>query len=606
MEDLGINVVFRAEDTQFEGAVKKVNKELKETKADLSQINKELKLDPTNVSKLAEKTKLLKDMQKELTDKVDAYRQAMGKVEKGSKEWNSLNKELQKADTSLRQLNEELKNMPSAPAQALAKHLEDVGNKMQNVGKGVEDIGKKFSILSAGAVALGTAGVKFNAQMEQYQTAFTTLIGDEKEASRVIEEIQKDASKSPFNTESLVQANQYLISAGVSADESREAIMSLGDAIASTGGGSSELSRMAQNLQQIKNTGKATAQDIKQFANAGINIYGLLADSTGKTVEQLQDMDISYDVLTTALKKASSEGGKYYGAMAKQSETLNGSLSTLKDSFNSLLGELTQSLVPIIKQIIQFINDLMTRIREMDQGQKDMITKIGLVIATLGPALVVIGKIISTVGVLTSKLAPIVKIVGSLSSATLGWIAVIGLVISAIVTLYKNNEDFRNTVNNTAKEIWGKIKPALQDLWTIMQTGWDIIKELTKRAIELWEAFMDSTAGEIFKEIIQGIIDQLMWFIEIIVKVIGKVKDLFTWFGDILGLSKDVGNISISKGSISGGGSYQSGGYMSSGFNITMNNSFNVNGNPTEQMLNDWADALTNRIDENLGRMYAL
>ena len=606
MEDLGINVVFRGEDTQFTAAVKQVNKELKETKADLSQVNKELKLDPTNVQKLTEKTKLLKDMQKELTEKVNAYREAMSKVDKGSDQWWQMEKELRKIETSLANVTNELNNLPSAPAQALAKKLEDVGGKLESIGGKIENVGKKLSVLSAGAVALGTVGVKFNAQMEQYQTAFTTLIGDADQAAEALESIQKDASSSPFNTESLVQANQYLIAAGVTADESRETIMALGDAIAATGGGSNELSRMAQNLQQVKNTGKATAQDIKQFANAGINIYGLLADSTGKTVQELQDMDISYEVLNDALKKASKEGGKYYGAMEKQSETLNGSISTLKDSFNSLMGELTSSLVPIIKDIVQFVNDLITKLKEMSPEQKEMITRIGLVVAALGPALVFIGKITTSVGGLVKSLAPLVKTIGTISSTTMAWVAVIALVVAAIVTLYRNNEEFRNAVNNTAKAIWEKVKPALQDLWDIAKMGWEILKELTKRAIELWNTFMNSEAGNVFKQIIMDIVDALLWFIDVITSVIKGVKELFKWFGSLLGITSDVGNISISKGAVSGGGVYQSGGYMSGGFNITMNNSFNVNGNPTEQMLNDWADALTNRIDENLGRMYAL
>lgn len=45
---------------------------------------------------------------------------------------------------------------------------------------------------------------------------------------------------------------------------------------------------MAQNLQQIKNAGKATAADIKQFAYAGIDVYGILADYTGKSTAEVQ------------------------------------------------------------------------------------------------------------------------------------------------------------------------------------------------------------------------------------------------------------------------------------------------------------------------------
>jgi tape measure domain-containing protein len=200
----------------------------------------------------------------------------------------------------------------------------------QEAVKGVEQIAK--------------AGIEFNAKMEQYQTGLTTLLGSEKEAAAVMEQIRKDAARTPFDVDSLTQANQMLISTGMSADKARDDVLNLANAIAATGGGSAELSRMASNMQQIKNVGKATAMDIRQFAMAGINIYQLLADATGKTTEQVKDMEVSYDLLSKALAKAAEEGGAYYGAMEAQAETFNGRLSTLKDNAIQLAGTLTQDL----------------------------------------------------------------------------------------------------------------------------------------------------------------------------------------------------------------------------------------------------------------------
>ena len=87
---------------------------------------------------------------------------------------------------------------------------------------------------------------------------------------------------------------------------------------------------MASNLQQIRNAGKATSMDIRQFAYAGIDVYGILAETTGKNVEELKKMDITYEQLSEALIKASSEGGKYYNGQITMSDTLNGKISMLK------------------------------------------------------------------------------------------------------------------------------------------------------------------------------------------------------------------------------------------------------------------------------------
>ena len=223
----------------------------------------------------------------------------------------------------------------------IGKTLTSAFVKSQLLATSIIGLAKKFSSLGEGIV---NQGVAFNQQMEKYTTGFTNMLGSAEKAQAVLNQIKQDAASTPLNVDSLVQANQLLISAGVSAGEARSTILALGDAVSATGGGSEVLSRMAANLQQIKNVGKAASIDIKQFAYAGINIYQILADYTGKSVQEVQSMTITYDLLTAALKKASEEGGRYYNAMETQSQTLSGRIETLKDNWAQLLGTLTKGL----------------------------------------------------------------------------------------------------------------------------------------------------------------------------------------------------------------------------------------------------------------------
>ena len=215
----------------------------------------------------------------------------------------------------------------SAKATVLANMLTSLGTKAVGLAKGFVEM-----------------GISYNAQIEKYTTGFTNMLGSAEKAQAVLNQIKQDAARTPLNVDSLVQANQLLISAGVSAGEARSTILALGDAVSATGGGSEVLSRMAANLQQIKNVGKAASIDIKQFAMAGIDIYGVLADYTGKSTAEVQGMTITYDLLTAALQKASEEGGRYYNSMATQSQTLSGRIETLKDNWSQLLGTLTKGL----------------------------------------------------------------------------------------------------------------------------------------------------------------------------------------------------------------------------------------------------------------------
>jgi tape measure domain-containing protein len=209
-------------------------------------------------------------------------------------------------------------------------------------------IGEAFVDMAAQAVQgveqIAKAGIDFNAKMETYQTAFTTLMGDAQMATLALDQIRQDAASTPFDVDSLTQANQALLAAGVSAADARDDVLNLANAIAATGGGSAVLSRMAANMQQIKNTGKATAMDIRQFANAGINIYGVLADYLGVTAEEASQLDVTYEQLTGAFEHAAQAGGMYAGAMEAQSQTFNGRMATLKDNALQLAGVLTEDL----------------------------------------------------------------------------------------------------------------------------------------------------------------------------------------------------------------------------------------------------------------------
>lgn len=225
-----------------------------------------------------------------------------------------------------------------------------------------------FSKLGSAALSAAegfiSSGIEYNAQIEKYTTGFTNMLGSAEAAQQVMSQIQEDAAKTPFDVESLTKANQYLISAGENASYARSTIMALGDAVSATGGGNDELNRMSQNLQQIANTGKATTADIKQFAYAGIDVYGILADYTGKSTTEVQNMTISYDLLTQALQAASEEGGRYYNSMDTQSQTMNGRVSTLQDNVKQLAGLLTGDLSSGVGVVIGNLNDMLVAAQE--------------------------------------------------------------------------------------------------------------------------------------------------------------------------------------------------------------------------------------------------
>ena len=301
------------------------------------------------------------------------YNESVGKTGKASSETKNLKTMLAQAEaqlrattTALKAANNGMDDFASSTDKASSKSLAGAiaqGTVMAGI------FSKLYAAALSAAEGFIASGIEYNAQLESYTTGFTNMLGSAEAAKAAMDAIQEDAARTPFDVASLTQANQLLISAGENAGYSRKAIMALGDAVSATGGGNAELSRMSANLQQIANVGKASAIDIKQFAYAGINIYQVLADYTGKSVQEVQKMTISYDLLSQALIAASEEGGRYYNAMDTQSQTMNGRVSTLKDNVSQLAGLMTQDLSGAVGKVIEKLNDM--TVAAQDAYKKD-------------------------------------------------------------------------------------------------------------------------------------------------------------------------------------------------------------------------------------------
>lgn len=316
---------------------------------------------------VASLTKEYTDLQKRVNETAQKYNEQAKATGETSKETRALLTQLQAERTHLAEVQQALNNAST--------YMKSFGDSTRNTESGLASsiakgqiLGNVLTTLASkaldAAVGFVQTGIEYNAQIEKYTTGFTNMLGSAEAANEAMKAIQEDAARTPFDVASLTQANQLLISAGENAGYSRKVIMALGDAVSAAGGGNAELSRMAANLQQIANVGKASAIDIKQFAYAGINIYQVLADYTGKSVQDVQSMTVSYDLLSEALIAASEEGGRYYNAMDTQSQTMNGRVSTLKDNVSQLAGLMTGDLSNGIGMVISNLNDMTVAAQE--------------------------------------------------------------------------------------------------------------------------------------------------------------------------------------------------------------------------------------------------
>lgn len=235
--------------------------------------------------------------------------------------------------------------------QSAIQATSELDNHMTSLGSA---IGVTFGI--AGIAMFTRSMIEAGTTVENAQIGLTTLLKDAGAAKEVISNTMADAATTPFGFEGLLAANQALIAANESAGGARSAVLDLANAIAAVKpvGGDAELQRMVVNLQQIKNTGVATALDIKQFAYAGINIYEAL-DKAG--IEHGENSKITYKQVTDALRVAHEAGGIYFNGLENMSNSTSVQISNLGDEFFKFKVNLFNDLKPAIIETVSAIKN---------------------------------------------------------------------------------------------------------------------------------------------------------------------------------------------------------------------------------------------------------
>lgn len=408
-------------------------------------------------------------------------------------------------EEGLKSIDKDLKKIEKTST-PLAKKI---SNGFATVGKVATKAGTALTVgLTTPLIALGTAGVKYNAQMEDFEANLTTLLGNADKAKEMLADLKEMANTTPFETTDLLEATQMMLGFGLAADKTQGYLQTLGDI---SMGNSEKLMSLTRAFSQIGASGKATMEDINQMIDAGFNPLQIISEQTGKSMAELRDEvsagKISFEDIAGAMQVATSEGGRYYNAMEKASQTMNGKFSTAMDALNTALGNLTQSLLPIVTKVVEKITEWANAFASLDQETQETILKIAGILVAIGPVLSIIGKIssgISSVISIASKLnkafslgSKAVKLLGtafSFLTSPVGLIIVaITAIVGVIVYLWNTNEGFRNAIINAWNAICGFFKAIpgfFQGIWESIKNffinGWNSIVNFFTVTIPQW------------------------------------------------------------------------------------------------------------------------
>ena len=225
------------------------------------------------------------------------------------------------------------------------------------------------SLASVGAGAMllniGKQALKASSDFEQANVQFGVMLGSAEKASKLVNELQNMANVTPFETQDLLDASKTLLNFGTNLEEILPDLQMLGDI---SGGNRERMRSMTLAFSQMSSAGRLMGQDLLQMINAGFNPLQVISEKTGKSMAELKDEmgegKISVEMVKQAFKDATSEGGRFYGMMDKQSETLEGRFSTLNDAYTLMIRSISDGALPVIKQEVIEVTKLVEKTTE--------------------------------------------------------------------------------------------------------------------------------------------------------------------------------------------------------------------------------------------------
>ena len=186
----------------------------------------------------------------------------------------------------------------------------------------------------------------FNAQMEQAQIGFTTMLGSAQRAKRFLDDVAKFAAKTPFEFPDLLDASKRMLAYGFAAEDVLPTMEAVGNATAAVGLGAQGINRIILALGQMRAKGKVSGEEMRQLTETGIQAWEILAEAMGKSTAEVMDLSQRGLIPAEQAIKMFTEGmnKRFPGMMSKMENTWEGVTSTIKDVWQMTIGEVTKGL----------------------------------------------------------------------------------------------------------------------------------------------------------------------------------------------------------------------------------------------------------------------
>lgn len=183
-----------------------------------------------------------------------------------------------------------------------------------------------------------TNGSDIAATRETNAISFATLLGGKKNGNKFLSSVTDFAQDTPFEYDDLTKISKTLLAYSYKQKEILPLLTKVGDAGSALGMNTEDMTFVATSLGRMKSTGKATLEYLNPLLERGIDVWSYLAEASGKTKKQVQEMVSKGLVPGEKAAEAIADymGADFAGNMEKQSQTYSGLVSNLEDAQTSL------------------------------------------------------------------------------------------------------------------------------------------------------------------------------------------------------------------------------------------------------------------------------
>lgn len=289
---------------------------------------------------------------KELEEQISGVSEQKQKMQELSEKLVHAKEKEEQLRAKLSDTNKELKEQKTATG--------DVRNSLGDLGSVIKTVIATVATKTLYEWLFGS-----NAEMEQYLTSFTVMLGDAEKAKKLMDELTNFAATTPLEMTDVISASEMLMNYGIAADEVIEKMTQLGDL---SSGNAAKLDRVTLAYGQMLAKGKVTNEELRQMLEAGVPLLQALADTMGITTAEVQDLasksKIGIEELDAAIDSLTTDGGQFAGMMEQQSLTFEGMLSNAKDTIAQIgrgIGE------DAFEELKTALSDILGKVQELEK-----------------------------------------------------------------------------------------------------------------------------------------------------------------------------------------------------------------------------------------------